>query len=132
MHAPKGANAAGRGALREAEAILRRLAEDPANCAPTLRRYALVVTELDVATERWEAEGRPMTMPGSRSALTTHAALDVIAKLRRQVDALEEALGLTPQARASLARKQGGRGVEHAPDRRRAPRRGPAAAGSCP
>ena len=118
LGAPKAANTAGKRAFREAIAVLTRIGEDPDANAQPLRRYALVISEMDALERSWAAGGRQATTTGSTGQPVRHPVLAVIADLRRQAGELERVLGLTVEARVAMNRRRGGLGMGHAPDRR--------------
>lgn len=117
--------AAGRRAYAEAVAVLQSVGESEDAAAEPLRRYGRLVSDLDRAERRWREAKREMLSIGSTGQAVPSPWLTVLGQLRREVGQLESELGLTPAARASLARRRGGqgsRGIGRAPDRQQRPR----------
>jgi P27 family predicted phage terminase small subunit len=106
MRAPAGLDRAGKRAHRFAVETLERLGEDPTTSRAAVERFAVLHDRLALAQERWTALGRPLTATGSKGQEQAHPLLRLEADLRREVLAVEDALGLNVAARAALGRRQ--------------------------
>ena len=105
MNVPRGLDAVGKAAFREAASILAEIGEDLDLNVSALRAYAHSESIATSIREQWLAEPRAV-LTGGRGAQVANPVLRELDRAERRAADLRDALGLTP-----LSRRRAGRAV---------------------